>query len=89
MKDQKHTNVTHGASMDTLNSPEYTLKQNFATGPNPNFCSVNSSDDQTSDHHKKIFRLQLGLNKGQEEGYTGVHSLYPQEIFLVLISVRG
>jgi hypothetical protein len=58
--DQQDINKTLGASKDPLASPEYTLRQNFATSPKPNFCNVNSSDDPNTDQHKYLFRLRLG-----------------------------
>jgi hypothetical protein len=44
MYHQQHTQP----ALNHLTSPQYSLKQNFATSPKPNFDNINWSDEQTS-----------------------------------------
>ena len=55
---------------------ENTPKPNFAT--RPNFGQVNSSDDQTRvSTRKTVSGPQVGQNRGEEAGLTGLNGAGP------------
>jgi hypothetical protein len=62
---QLHTNVTRGARTDSLVSPEYIPRHNFATSPKPNFSNENSSDDPKRIITARNFQASVRAEQGR------------------------